>query len=163
MYDAIAFYVFAAGAILAGVGVLLARDIIRAVACLLGTLAAVAGLYLLLSAPFLAAVQLILYAGGVVVLVAFGVMLTTGSRRESPRAARRELVLATAIAPLVAVALVGLSAPWRVASAAGAAQPGVAEIGAALLTRYWLPFQLLSVLLLAVMIGAAHMARPRKF
>ncbi len=163
MLDAIAFFVFAAGAILAGVGVLLARDIIRAVACLLGTLAAVAGLYLLLSAPFLAAVQLILYAGGVVVLVAFGVMLTAGSRHQTPRGPRRELLLAAAIAPLVAVALVGLALASRSAGASDAAQPGVAEIGAALLTRYWLPFQLLSVLLLAVMIGAAHLARPRKF
>src|SRR6185503_9014941 len=73
------FYLFAAMAGLAAVGLVISRNIVRSAVCLLFTLTGVAGLYFLLGAEFLAAVQLVVYAGGTLILIIFGVMLTSKS------------------------------------------------------------------------------------
>ncbi len=73
------FYLFAAVAAAGAVGVAACRDIVRAAVCLLFALVGVGGLYFLLDAEFLAAVQLVVYVGGILVLIVFGVMLTSTS------------------------------------------------------------------------------------
>src|SRR5437762_12512594 len=73
------FWVFAVLSGASALGVVISRNIVRMAVFLLGTLAGVAGLYFLLSAEFLAAVQLVVYAGGTLILIIFGVMLTSKS------------------------------------------------------------------------------------
>src|SRR3954463_12497986 len=73
------FYLFAAMSVLSAIGVVVSRNIVRTAVGLLFTLIGVAGLYFLLNAEFLAAVQLVVYAGGTLILIIFGVMLTSKS------------------------------------------------------------------------------------
>src|SRR6058998_628296 len=76
---AVLFYLFAAMAGGTALTVVISRNVVRMAVALLFTLAGVAGLYFLLNAEFLAAVQLVVYAGGTLILIVFGVMLTTKS------------------------------------------------------------------------------------
>lgn len=183
--EAFIFYIFAGLLIASAVSIFFSRDIVRSAVWLLGALGAVAGLLLLLAANFLAAVQLILYVGGVLVLIVFGVMLTAKGPTVRFDVPKRELAAAAVVGLMltggVLIALRGSqwSSPQNLTmDRAHAAQllPTVdigkaisrtdvvtaATIGEQLLTTYWLPFQLVSVLLLAVMLGAAVLARPRK-
>jgi len=78
--EAIAFYLLALLVAGSAFGCVIARNIVRMALCLLGTLGRVALLYFLLSASFLGVIQLIVYAGGTLVVIVFGVMLTAGPR-----------------------------------------------------------------------------------
>ena len=163
--SAILFYAFAGLCAASALGVVLSRNIVRTAVCLLFTLVGVAGLYFLLEAEFLAAVQLVVYAGGTLILIIFGVMLTSKSpfSRFEPRLV--EVVVGGTIAAILFVALV------MAIRAAGFVPPEWMEtqqqypiglLGQALLGDYLVPFELASVLLLVVMIGAAYLAKGRK-
>lgn len=152
--------------------IIAARDIVHAAAALLAALLAVSGFYLLLAANYLGMVQLVVYAGGILVVIVFGVMLTARGQT-AVRSARRAEFLAGGLAALVLLACIGalLAQPAATTGYAALAADGqtralqppapldMREIGAALLTRYLAPFELASILLLAVMIGAARLAR----
>jgi NADH-quinone oxidoreductase subunit J len=160
------FYLFAAMAGLSAVGLVISRNIVRSAVCLLFTLTGLAGLYFLLGAEFLAAVQLVVYAGGTLILIIFGVMLTNKSpfSRFAPKLV--EIVLATVLASVLLVALVLAVTSYQFDSPlpVGAPEQGyqVAQLGQALLGDYLLPFEIVSVLLLVVMIGAAYLAKARR-
>ena len=163
---AVLFYLFGGTAAVSAAGLVLSRNIVRSAVCLLFTLAGVAGLYFLLAAEFLAAVQLVVYAGGTLILIIFGVMLTSKSpfSRFEPKLA--EVVVATVIASVLLVALI-LAIRNQVFPAAGEAAAGaerypLVRLGQALLGDYLLPFEIVSVLLLVVMIGAAYLAKARR-
>lgn len=163
------FFVFAGVMLASAIAVLVSRDIVRAASWLLGTLGAAAGLYFLLAANYLGAIQLIVYAGGILILIVFGVMLTARNPYVRFDAKPSEIVVAGLIGIVLFGGLTALltQADWpplarRVLSASGEVQPNMHTIGHALLTEYLLPFELVSVLLLAVMIGAAYLARPVK-
>src|SRR3954465_14868754 len=81
-------------------GLVLSRNVVRMAVCLLFTLAGVAGLYFLLGAEFLAAVQLVVYAGGTLILIVFGVMLTSKSPFSRFEPKPGEVVVALAVAVL---------------------------------------------------------------
>lgn len=157
------FYVFAVLASASAVGVVASRNIVRTAVALLFTLVGVAGLYFLLSAEFLAAVQLVVYAGGTLILIVFGVMLTSKSpfSRFEPKLA--EVVIAISFGSVLLVALIA-----AVVNAKFPSQPLAAGVypmdalGQALLGDFLVPFELASVLLLVVMIGAAYLAKGRK-
>lgn len=161
--EALFFYVAGGLAAAFALGCVLSANIVRMATCLFGVLGSVAVLYFLMSANFVGAIQLIVYAAGTLVVIIFGVMLT--SRSPFVRFAARKWELAAGAAVLAVLfgclvaALRGLDgggAGWR-------AEPrSAAEIGEALLTTYLVPFELASVLLLAVMIGSAFLARPEK-
>ena len=161
------FYLFAAMAAVAAVGLVISRNIVRSAVCLLFTLTGVAGLYFLLGAEFLAAVQLVVYAGGTLILIIFGVMLTSKSpfSRFEPKLV--EVVLATVLASVLLVALVLAIRSQHFGPGPGprtgieAGYP-VDRLGQALLGDYLLPFEIASVLLLVVMIGAAYLAKARR-
>ena len=162
------FYLFAGTAAVSAMGLVLSRNIVRSAVCLLFTLAGVAGLYFLLSAEFLAAVQLVVYAGGTLILIIFGVMLTSKSpfSRFEPKLV--EVIVATSIASILLIALVlairrtfPTGTGLEPAAAAGEGYP-MARLGQALLGDYLLPFEIVSVLLLVVMIGAAYLAKARR-
>jgi len=162
------FYLFAGTAALGAVGLVLSRNIVRSAVCLLFTLAGVAGLYFLLNAEFLAAVQLVVYAGGTLILIIFGVMLTSKSpfSRFEPKLV--EVILATSIAAILLIALVlAIRRTFPVGTgtepaAAGEQRYPMTRLGQALLGDYLLPFEIVSVLLLVVMIGAAYLAKARR-
>jgi NADH:ubiquinone oxidoreductase subunit 6 (subunit J) len=161
------FYLFAGMAAVAALGLVISRNIVRSAVCLLFTLTGVAGLYFLLGAEFLAAVQLVVYAGGTLILIIFGVMLTSKSpfSRFEPKLV--EIVLATVLASVLLIALVLAIHSYRFPQPAAvpvsdeAGYP-VDRLGQALLGDYLLPFEIASVLLLVVMIGAAYLAKGRR-
>src|SRR5438132_9253204 len=104
--SAVLFYVFALMSAISAIGLVLSRNIVRTAVCLLFTLIGVAGLYFLLSAEFLAAVQLVVYAGGTLILIIFGVMLTSKSpfSRFEPKLV--EIVIALSIGLILLIALI---------------------------------------------------------
>jgi NADH:ubiquinone oxidoreductase subunit 6 (subunit J) len=162
--EAAMFWIFAVGAVLSVLGVVLSGNIIRMSVCLLGTLGSFSALYFLLAANFLGAIQLIVYAGGVLVLIIFGVMLTSKSPWVRFEPSRSELVVGSIVSVLLfgCLATLLLRVDWSATAQPQASGGSVAEFGTALLTTYLVPFEIASVLLLVVMIGAAYLARPEK-
>ena len=163
------FLVFGGMAVLGAWAIVFSRNIVRMAIYLLLTLGGVAGLYLMLNAQFPAAIQLIVYAGGTLILIVFGVMLTSRSSRKTLFVSRFQSVSAAALGVAMAVllALAALWSPLAVTSAdigqqnAGDVEPEIVDIGTALITDYLVPFEVAAVLLLVVMVAAAYMARRR--
>jgi len=162
--DALAFYIFAAISLISAIGIVATRNIVRAATCLLGTLGGVAGLYFLLNANLLAAIQLIVYAGGTLILIVFGVMLTSKSPWVLFEPTRKQIVGGVIVALLLALGLgtMIMNTYWPTPAGQMTASPTVRAVGVMLLTEYLVPFEAASVLLLVVMIGAAYLARPEK-
>ncbi|MBI4719600.1 MAG: NADH-quinone oxidoreductase subunit J [Planctomycetes bacterium] len=158
--EAVLFYLVAGTAAAAAIGVCVSKNIVRMAVWLFAALGAVSLLYFLLAANFLGAIQLIVYVGGTLVLLIFGVMLTS----KSPWVRFEPKVIELVGAALVCAAL--FSALWLVLvrtrwSGPEGAVPGaaVADLGRGLLTTYLVPFEVAGVLLMIVMVGAAHLAR----
>lgn len=163
--NAVLFYMCAAIVVGSALWVVVSRSIVRMALALLFTLVGVGGLYFCLNAEFLAAVQLVVYAGGTLILIVFGVMLTnpTTAKLSSPR--RLEVVVGTGIGLLLLAALVTAIRRSTLAGNGAEAPSGsyaVGKLGEALLGDYLVPFEIISVLLLAVMIGAAYLAKARR-
>jgi NADH-quinone oxidoreductase subunit J len=166
MAEAGFFWVLALLTVGSALGVALSRNIVRMAVWLLFALMGVAGLFLLLDAEFLAAVQLVVYAGGILVLIIFGIMLTGSAAGDVPiRRGWAETGAAVMAAVIIAGGL-GV-ALWpshaQFATQTPSVQPySMAPIGIALLGEFLVPFELVSVLLLVVMIGAAYLAKSRR-
>jgi NADH-quinone oxidoreductase subunit J len=164
MTSAALFYVFALMSVLSAVGVVVSRNIVRTAVALLFTLVVVAGLYFLLNAEFLAAVQLVVYAGGTLILIIFGVMLTSKSpfSRSEPKLAQVVVALSFGLVLLVALIAGILRAKFNSQVIEGTGAYPMDKLGQALLGDFLIPFELASVLLLGVMIGAAYLAKGRR-
>lgn len=156
------FYIFAAVTLAGALGVVLSRNIVRMAFQLLVALLGVAALYFLLAAEFLAAVQLVIYVGGTLVLIIFGVMLTARSTMLSLTSTRSEAIAGIVSGLLVLCGLLAAVLHTRFYDQPHApdAYP-VRSLGQTLMGDYLAPFEIASLLLLAVMIGAAHLARRR--
>jgi NADH-quinone oxidoreductase subunit J len=145
----------------ASLGVVLARNLFHSVLWLALALVGTAGLFLLLHAEFLAAVQVLLYAGGVVTIVVFAIMLTERLVGESIRQMNRGVAWGAAAAGGVFVALAGAilrARPGR----APATGLDTAALGRAVLTEWVLSFELLGILLVAALLGALYLARTEE-
>jgi NADH-quinone oxidoreductase subunit J len=162
--EAVLFYVIGGTVAAAALGCVLSVNIVRMAVCLFATLGCIAVLYFLMAANFLAAIQLIVYAGGTLIVIIFGVMLTSKSPwvKYIPRPV--EIVAGGLVCLLLfgGLTLAITGTHWSTAAATAPAGYSVAQIGTELLTTYLVPFELASVLLLAVMIGAAYLARPER-
>jgi NADH:ubiquinone oxidoreductase subunit 6 (subunit J) len=163
LLEAFLFYTVAGGVVLSALGVCIAKNIVRMAVWLFAGLGSVAMLYFLLAANFLGAIQLIIYAGGTLVLLVFGVMLTSKSpwvRFDPPKV---ELIAAAVVCLALVVSLCTVLARTVWSSAEGIV-PGatVAAFGERLLTTYLVPFEVAGVLLMIVMVGAAHLARQEE-
>jgi len=160
MSETVIFYVFAAIAAGGAIGCVVAANIVRMAMCLLVTLGSVALLYFLMGANFLGAIQLIVYAGGTLIVIVFGIMLTSSgpAGRFHPRRGEVAAGLLVSGALLAGLTVIMLRTEWP--QAGPAADTSVAHLGNRLLSTYLVPFELASVVLLAVMIGAAYLARP---
>lgn len=163
MMEAVLFYAFGLMAALSAIGVVLSRNIVRTAVALLFTLVGVAGLYFLLHAEFLAAVQLVVYAGGTLILIIFGVMLTSKSpfSRFEPKLAEVILAMTFGLVLLTMLVVAIVRTQFNQQPFPAGEYP-VDKLGQALLGDYLLPFELASVLLLVVMIGAAYLAKGRR-
>lgn len=159
----ILFYLFA-GIVAAGaIGVVVSRNIVRTAVYLLFALAGVAGIYFLLDAEFLAAVQLVIYVGGTLILIIFGIMLTSRTAAIHFTPTRSEATAATVIGVVLLAAMAVALSQLHVAAPQSPAQNySVAALGSALLGDFLIPFELASVVLLVVMIGAAYLAKGRR-
>ncbi len=157
------FYGFALLTVLAGFFVVFARNIVHAGFSLMFTLFGVAGLFALLGADFLAVTQIIVYIGGVLILILFVVMMTRIPRGDLPRHGFDHMVPAGALAIVLFALLykVAMGTEWAVRDP-GAADPTISEIGTRLMTTHIFPFEFASLVLLVAMIGAAILIRERK-
>lgn len=162
--EAAVFYVFAVVTVASAAAVVLARSLIYNAFALLFTFFGVAGLYLLLGADFLAATQLLVYVGGILVLLLFGVMLTHKiydlDLRSEVTQSLPGLIIAVGVF-LVQVFVVGIPAQWAVGSGRPPA-PTTKEIGKLFMGPYLLPFEAASILLLVALMGAAMIVRRKK-
>jgi NADH:ubiquinone oxidoreductase subunit 6 (subunit J) len=141
--------------------VALSSNIVHAAFSLLITLFGIAGLYVLLGADFIGVIQVIVYIGGILVLIIFGVMMTQRGKL-LPLSIQLPGKLFGAVLTGVILAALLLSATrslWPVAAVLGEPQLTSAAIGDLLLGKYLIPFEIASVLLLAALIGAVLIAR----
>jgi len=161
--SAVVFAVFAVITVGSALVVVLARSLIYNAFALLGTFFGVAGLYLLLGADFLAATQLLIYVGGILVLLLFGVMLTHKIYDLDLRSEVTQFLPGVIIAAFLfaILALTAARTPWA-AGAGRIPSPTTEEIGAMFLGPYLLPFWAASILLLVALIGAAMIVRRKK-
>jgi NADH:ubiquinone oxidoreductase subunit 6 (subunit J) len=150
-----AFFALAACLIAAACAVVTAKSLFRAVYALSAALVTTAGLYLLLSAPLLAAVQILLYTGGVLTLVVFA-LVVAGANTEGAR--WRKPALAALMSAAV-FAVLAVSARAIPPSSAAAGLESGKDVGLLLFSDYLVPFELLSVLLLGAVFGALLLAR----
>jgi NADH:ubiquinone oxidoreductase subunit 6 (subunit J) len=144
----------------ASLGVVLTPNLFHAVLYLAAALVATGVVFLLLDAPFLFGVQLLLYAGGVVTIVVFAIMLTERLVGESIRQTSRYLINGAVLSAAVFVGVVGFLVQMP-AIGPRQAWPGelTALLGRALMGPFVMPFELLAVLLVIALLGALYFAR----
>jgi NADH-quinone oxidoreductase subunit J len=166
MLTAIAFYTLAAFILGFAVLVVSTRDTVHSILFLILNFLCVAALYVLLTAEFLAIIQVLVYAGGIVVLYLFVVMLVNLKRaaeeHEAPqRRSRMGLVLAGAVLGELAAILIYSGTHGLAAAPAQAVSPlgNVEQVGWLLYTDYLVPFEVASMLLLVAMVGAIVLAK----
>src|SRR5919201_4583077 len=168
MLDLIAFYVLALIAIVASLLVVAQKNPMYSVMLLITSFGALAGLYVLLDAPFTAVTQIIIYAGAIMVLFLFVVMLLNVPREEAvplpltgtlgPAGIRIAVVLSVALGIELVWAL------WRIqprpfGEGQAASVSSVANIGRSLFTEHAFAFEVTSILILVAMVGAVVLAR----
>ena len=159
--EPIAFWALAVLLVGAALAVVLTRNLFHSVLYLALALTGTAGIFLSLDAEFLAAVQLLLYAGGVITIVVFAIVVTERLVGDRITQTSRHLLNGALIAGAVLVAVLTFVLRAPLPAARPALDVDVTRaIGAALLTRFVLPFELLGVLFLAALLGATYFARP---
>ena len=156
----IVFWFIAAFTIISALFVVLNNQLLYSAVALLFTLFGVASLYVFLWADFIAGVQLLVYIGGILVLIIFGIMLTNriSSVRLSQTNVQQGIGGVVSFWLLIFLTLVITKTPWLQEEAVEPVTT-VNDIGVLLLTKYLLPFEAVSLLLLGALIGAAILSR----
>ena len=166
--NVIAFYVFGAIAIAASLGVIGQRNPMHSVMLLITSFGALAGLYVILDAPFTAVTQIIIYAGAIMVLFLFVVMLLNVPREEpAPASLAGMLGPAASRRRRCCRCVMGVEVVWAVLSIGRSSfSPGhagsvssVANIGQVLFTKHAFAFEVTSILILVAMVGAVVLAQ----
>jgi NADH:ubiquinone oxidoreductase subunit 6 (subunit J) len=161
----LAFGCFAVATVIPAVLVVLSRNIVHSALWLLLSLASMAGLYVLLNAEFLAALQILVYCGGIVVLFLFAIMLTPRLGDPDVASHNRQVLWGALVAVLAGgvFSYVLKDAPWRVAPAADVRYV-TGRLADAFMGPYALAFEVTSVILLVAMVGAIVIVRtePRE-
>ena len=157
------FILFGAMAIGCALAVVAQRNPLYSAISLIGVFISLACLYVMLAAPFIAAVQVIVYAGAIMVLVVFVIMLLNVEEEAHRRPRLRFLVpaaVALAAVLIAEVAFILVSVQESRVVTSSTSDVGLTQsIGSALFTRYLLPFEITSILLLMAMVGAMTLAR----
>ena len=154
----VAFYVLAALTLVSALMIAMVRDLIHAVLFLILSFIGVAGIYITLSADFVAVVQVLIYAGAIAVLMLFAILLTPRSDRDNAGVSYSAPI--SVIAGLVGATIifVGLKTEWAKVDS-DRVDTTAAAIGEALLDPFVLPFEVASVVLMVAMIGAIILVR----
>ena len=157
----VVFYMLAGGILIAAFMVVTLRNVFHSALFLVITFFLVAGIYLMLDAEFLAAVQVLIYVGAVTILILFAIMLTHKIYSGSIRQVNEQVLPASIIAGLLLViSVIPLVKSFGdVSHKAEAAINNTETIGRLLMSKFVLPFEIVSVLLLAALIGAIVIAR----
>jgi NADH-quinone oxidoreductase subunit J len=162
---ALLFILFAGLAIGCALSMVVQRNPLYSAISLIGVFISLASLYVMLAAPFIAAVQIIVYAGAIMVLVVFVIMLLNVEEEARKRLRLRFLVPTAVLLAGVLIAEAAFVIYFVQADATPLQDPGTseigltAEIGKGLFTTYLLPFEITSVLLLMAIVGAMTLAR----
>lgn len=158
------FFFFAFVAVASGVAMILQRNPIYCVLLLIMVMISIAGLYLMLDAQFVAIIQIVVYAGAIMVLFLFVIMLLNLSREEGgtfriqkPLAVLLAILLFLPVAAMLMSYVGGEVAPTADAGQAGFGE--VEQIGTLLFTKYLLPVEIAAVLLLIAIVGAVVLTR----
>ena len=161
--EVLAFWALAVVLVGSALSVVLSTNLFHAVLWLALSLTGTAGVFLLLDAEFLAAVQLLLYAGGVVTIVVFAIVVTERLVGERITQTNRGIAVGALMSAALAAILVSaiLQHPLAVEKAP-IVDTLTAAIGSAVLTRFVLPFELLAILMLAALLSAIYLARPEE-
>jgi NADH-quinone oxidoreductase subunit J len=163
----IIFFVLATAIVVFSILSIASRKILRAAIHLLFVLVAMAGLYYMMNFQFLAAVQLILYAGGIVVLIIFSILLTSqiNSKLDPPKKSHLLSGAVTAVGGIVLATITILQFAFK-PSQEPAISTNMRTVGRQLLGTdvygYALPFEVISILLLAALVGSIFIARKNK-
>ena len=166
------FWMVAAASVATALGVVLIQDVFKAALSLVATFLLIAGLFVLLSAEFLAVVQVLIYAGAVSILIIFAVLLTRDVAQGNPSNRLQIPALITTVLGLAAIVFVALRTDWvvmedvlpsetmdRVERVLATTPESIAGV---LLNEWALPFEAASVLLLAAILGALALIRERQ-
>jgi NADH-quinone oxidoreductase subunit J len=153
------FYIFAALTVIFGAFVIINKNPINSAMCLVLSIASMAGLFVLLHAFFLGAVQVLVYAGAVMVLFLFVIMLLDLKEEQ-----RRKIKAFGAVTGIISVVAIGYLFYYAIRNTPLPNQPATQEgstvvLGKLLFTNYLLPFEILSVLLLVAMVGAILLSK----
>jgi NADH-quinone oxidoreductase subunit J len=165
--ETLAFYLFGAFAVAASLLVIAQRNPVYSVLLLIGSFGALSGLYVLLDAPFVAVIQIIVYAGAIMVLFLFVVMLLNAPHEDTEFDERVHPLLRPGpmrFGAALALVLAGelwwaLSRAGDTGAFAGGSVTSVSAIGRTLFTEYAFPFEVTSILILVAMVGAVVLAR----
>lgn len=156
----VAFWVLALLTLGSALMVAIVRDLVHAVLFLILSFIGVAGLYITLSADFIAVVQVLIYAGAVSVLMLFAILLTPTSARDNAAVPYRAPIGVLAGLLGAVIVFVALKTDWAVVREGDRFPSTAAAIGDALLDPFVLPFEVASVLLVVAMVGAIILVRP---
>ena len=159
MIEQIVFYSLAALILSSALGVVLQKNAVHSSLFLGLCLAGVAGLYALLGADFLFGAQIMVYVSGIAVLVMFVVMLLGRASDLHLRQVNDRWMAALLVCAVASVGMIKVSRLFSATVAAGATRPGTHQIGALLLGEWLLPFELISLVLLAALFGAVFFTR----
>ncbi len=158
----ILFFLFSAVSIGSVLGMILSRNPAHAALWLVPAFSALGGLYGLLGAPFAAAVQVIVYAGAIMVLFLF-VLMTIDVKADIPREKRKAALAAAAALALILLAEIGLASRGLLLSPrpANAAAVKPAALGRLLFERYIYPFEITSLLIMAALVAAVVLVKKK--
>jgi NADH:ubiquinone oxidoreductase subunit 6 (subunit J) len=161
--SAILFYAFTVLTVGSAAYMVFSKNIVHAAFALIFSLSGVAALYVLLYADFVAATQILVYVGGILILILFGIMLTTLDFTENLKTVTVNMLPASLLSGAVAILLlyVFFAAEWT--TIVPADRDGTMyDLGMMLMNEYLLPFQIAGVLLLVAIIGALLMSTRHK-
>lgn len=168
--ELIVFYAFAALTLGAGVFILLTRNLMYAAFALFLALLGVAALFVLAGADFLAVAQLMVYVGGILVLLIFGIMLTRIPDPEATSQTPNRVLVdlgrgfwggAVALALFIVLFLVIVQANFALVGDTLNSRSTIRTLGVELMTTHLLPFEIAGILLLVALVGAAYLAMNR--
>lgn len=156
----LAFISLALVAVIGGVLLLNLTKVVHMILALVFTFVSIAGIFVLLSAEFLAAVQILIYSGAITIIMLFGIMLTRHDDTNVPKTGRlRKLVLFLGILGFAFAFYIGIYNLDFGEATTALHENNTEQIGIALYSKYIIPFELTSVLLLAALIGAIVLSK----
>ncbi|QFT90919.1 NADH-quinone oxidoreductase subunit J [Bacillus sp. THAF10] len=156
----IAFLGLAIAAIAGGVLMLNLTKVVHMVVSLVFTFISLAGIYVMLSAEFVAAVQILIYSGAITIIMLFGIMLTRHNDHSETSGLGRKLLVGAGVIGFAAVMYMGLyNLDFGTEPAADLHVDNTEQIGVAIYAKYVIPFELTSVVLLVALVGAIILAK----